>query len=182
MEIDEQGRQILRIAAGQAGWSYIAHPIEFETSKIGSLHEKLASGADRGTSSIKFYDVDDVEVTDPLNEVDIVKTVVLFKPSYDYELISGGLHQIETPNTDLRIWVVGGIIELGGAYVKEFAGGLNMKFYGANESVKTDGRAAKYMKKDIPGVAYQANQVQVIVKHEAGLKHNLKLVIEYFRV
>jgi hypothetical protein len=181
MEIDRQGRQVLRIAAGQAGWSYIAHPIELETSKIGSLYEKLASGVDRGTSTIKFYDVNNAEVTDPLNEGDIVKTVVLFKPSYDYELISGGLQQIESPNTDVRVWVIGGIIELGGAYVKEFAGGLNMRFYGANESVKTDGRASKYMTKDIPNVPYQANQVQVIIRHDAGVKHRLKLILEYFR-
>jgi hypothetical protein len=180
-DIDSQGRQISRIAAGQAGWVYLCHPIEFETSKIDSLYEKLVSGTNRGSSSVKFYDANDAEVTDAQNEANIVKTVLLIKPSYDYELISGDIQQIESPSTDMRVWVNGGIIELGGAYIKEFAGGVNMRFFGAQESLKTDGRAAKYMKKDIVGVPYQANQLQVIIKHNAGVQHKFMLLLEYFR-
>lgn len=180
-EVDTDGRQIIRAAAGKLGWTYFAHPIEFETSKIDSLYEKDRLGNSRTTSSIKFYDANDVEVVDSQNETSIIKTVVLFKPSYDYELVAGNLQQIDAPSTDVRLWVVGGLIELGGPYVKEFAGGLNMRFFGANESVKTDGRAAKYMKKDISGVPYQGNQLQVIVRHDAGYKHKLMLTLEYFR-
>lgn len=180
-EIDEQGRQVNRIAAASKGWTYLAHPIEFETAKIGSLYEKDKDGNNKNTSSIKFYDSNNTEVTDAQNEANIVKTVILFKPSYDYELIAGNLQQIDSPSTDVRLWVIGGLIELGGAYVKEFAGGLNMRYYGANESVKTDGRAAKYMRKDIPGVPYQGNQLQIIVKHNAGVQHKLMLTLEYFR-
>ena len=181
LDIDEQGRQISRVAAGQAGWVYFAHPIEFETAKIGSLYEKDKAGSNRGISTIKFYDVNDAEITDAQYEANIVKTVILFKPSYDYELISGNLQQIDAPSTDVRLWVVGGLIELGGAYVKEFAGGINMRYFGANEALKTDGRAAKYMKKDITGVPYQGNQLQIIVKHNAGIQHKLMLSLEYFR-
>lgn len=180
-EVDSEGRQIIRTAAGSKGWSYLAHPIEFETSKIGSLYEKDHTNTSRGISSVKFYDADDIEVTEVINESSIVKTVVLVKPPYDYELIAGMLQQIESPLTDVRVWVIGGIIELGGAYVKEFAGGLNMRYYASNESLKTDGRASKYMRKDILGVPYQANQIQLITRHEAGVKHKLKLILEYFR-
>lgn len=181
LDVDSEGRQINRVAAGKVGWVYLCHPIEFETSKMGSLYEKFPSGTDRSCSSVKFYDVNDVEVTDAQNEASIVKTVLLIKPSYDYELISGDIQQIESPTTDVRVWVNGGIIELGGAYVKEFAGGVNMRFFGANESLKTDGRAAKYMRKDIVGVPYQANQIQVIIKHNAGVQHKFMLLLEYFR-
>lgn len=180
-EVDDEGRQITRTAAGKAGWVYFAHPIEIETAKIGSLYEKDKSGSNRGTSTIKFYDINDAEVTDAQYETNIVKTVILFKPSYDYELIAGNLQQIDAPSTDVRIWVIGGLIELGGAYVKEFAGGVNMRYFGANEALKTDGRAAKYMKKDIAGVPYQGNQLQIIVKHNAGVQHKLMLTLEYFR-
>ena len=180
-DVDSEGRQVTRTAAGKAGWTYFAHPIEFETSKIGSLYESLHSGSSRGFSSIKFYNSSDVEVTSAENEADIVKTVILCKPSYDYELLSGTLQQIVSPSTDIRIWVIGGIIEFGNSYVKEFAGGVNMRYFDSNESLKTDGRAAKYMKKDIPGVPYQANQLQIIVKHNAGVQHKLMLTLEYFR-
>lgn len=180
-EVDTDGRQVTRTAAGKPGWSYLAHPIEFQTAKFGSVYEINSLGVSRGISSAKFYDVANVEVTDPAYESSIVKTVVLVKPGYDFELVAGTLQQITSPDSDVRIWVVGGVIELGGPYVKEFCGGLNMSFYSANESVRTDGRAAKYMKKDISGLPYQANQIQIIVRHSAGYQHRLMLTLEYFR-
>lgn len=180
-EIDTDGRQIVRSAAGKSGWTYIAHPVEFQTSKFDSIYEKNQAGIDRGVSSIKFYDASNVEITSSSDEALITKTVLLVKPGYDFELVSGQLQQIDSPSSNLRVWVVGGIIELGGAYVKEFCGGANMKFLAGNEALKTDGRAAKFMKKDIVGVPYQANQIQVIIRHDAGYQHNLMLMLEYFR-
>lgn len=56
-----------------------------------------------------------------------------------------------------------------------------MRYIGADEEVKTDGRASKYMKKDIPGVPYQANQLKLIVRHSAGTQHKLMVMIEFFR-
>jgi len=181
-EIDEQGRQITRIAAGQKGWVYFAHPIEFETSQLNSLYEKTSAEAARNICTLKFYDVNNVELTTQQDiDSSCVKTRILFKPQYDYELIAGSLQQIEAPASDVRIWVLGGIVDLGGPYVKEFAGGINMRFYGSNEAVKTDGRAAKYMAKDIAGVPFQANQLEVVVRHSVGFKHKLLLMLEYFR-
>jgi hypothetical protein len=180
-DIDAQGRQIIRTASGQSGWTYFAHPIEFQTAKFGSLYGKNYSNSDRNDITIKFYDVNNAEVTDSQYEADVVKTVVLFKPNYDYEMISGYIRQVEKPSTDVRVWVVGGLIELGGAYVKEFAGGLNLSYIGADEELRTDGRAAKYMTKTIAGVPYQANQLQMIIRHNAGVQHKIMLVLEYFR-
>jgi hypothetical protein len=181
LEVDTEGRQIIRAAAGSKGWTYFAHPIEFQTAKFSSLYEKNYNVSDRSICSIKFYDANNAEVTDSQYEADVVKTVVLFKPNYDYEMISGYIRQVERPSTDVRVWVVGGIIELGGAYVKEFAGGINLTYIGADEELRTDGRAAKYMTKDIVGVPYQANQMQIIVRHDAGVQHKIMLVLEYFR-
>jgi hypothetical protein len=180
-DVDSQGRQIIRAAAGQSGWTYFAHPIEFQTAKFNSLYEKNYSASNRSACTIKFYDANNAEVTDSQYESNVVKTVVLFKPTYDYEMISGYIRQVERPSTDVRVWVVGGIIELGGVYVKEFAGGLNLTYIGADEELRTDGRAAKYMTKDIAGVPYQANQLQIIVRHDAGVQHKIMLVLEYFR-
>lgn len=180
-EVDADGRQIIRTAAGKPGWTYMSHPVEFQTSKFNSLYEKNNVDTSRGISSLRFYDAANAEVTLPENEALITKTVMLFKPGYDFELIAGSIQQIESPLSDLRIWVVGGIIEFGGPYIKEFCGGVNMAYYGPNESLKTDGRAAKYMKKDIVGVPYQANQLQLIVRHDVGYQHKLMLVVEYFR-
>jgi hypothetical protein len=180
-EVDTDGRQIIRAAAGKPGWTYLAHPIEFQTAKLNSVYDKDKDGTDKGISSIKFYDVNNTEITAVENQSSITKTVLLFKPGYDYELVSGSVQQINTPSSDLRVWVVGGIIEYGGPYVKEFCSGVNMAFFSPEESLKTDGRAAKYMKKDTTGVPYQTNQLQVIIKHDAGYQHRLLLILEYFR-
>lgn len=181
VEIDSQGRQIIRPAAGQKGWTYLARPIEFEISKLGSLYSKNYLDQDYGDVTIKFYNASNVEVTSVENESTIVKTVVLLKPNHDYELIAGNVRQVVAPTNDVRVWVIGGIIELGGAYVKEFAAGINLKYLGADEEIKTDGRAAKYMTKDIAGVPYQGNQLQIIVRHNAGDYHKIMLMFEYFR-
>ena len=185
LEIDEQGRQVSRIAAGKKGWSYIAHPFEFETSKFSSLYSKKYDNTDRNDVTIKFYDSNNDEVTTPglsnVNEETIVKTVITWKPNYDYELIAGSVRQNAQATSDIRLWVLGGILELGSSYIKEFAGGLNLRYIGANEELKTDGRASKYMKKDITGISYQGNQIQLIVKHDAGVHHKIMLVLEYFR-
>lgn len=179
VEIDDQGRQIVRAAAGKAGWSYISHPLEFQTAKLGSVFAKKYDNTDRNDLTIKFYDINNAEVISVENESTIVKTTVLFKPNYDYELISGSIRQTIVAPSDLRVWVIGGIIELG--YVKEFVGGLNLVYVGQDEEIKTDGRAAKYMTKTVPGVPYQANQIQIIVRHEPGVQHKIMLVLEYFR-
>jgi hypothetical protein len=179
-EIDDQGRQVLRVAAASKGWTYLARSIEFETSTLGSLYSKNFLGNNNTDVSIAFYDANNNQVTEPQYESDVVTTKVVFKPNHDYEIVSGHLHQQNNPSTDVRIWVIGGIIELGQGYVKELASGLNMKYIGADEQIATDGRASKYMKKDV-GAPYHANQLQIIVRHDAGYKHKLMLVLEYFR-
>lgn len=181
LDIDTKGRQINRVAYASPGWTYLAHPIEFQTAKFSSLHNKTYLNSDRSDCTIKFYDSNDAEVTDAQYESSIVKTVVLFKPNYDYEMICGSIRQVSCPSTDVRIWVIGGIIELGGAYVKELVGGTNLAYIGADEEFKTDGRASKYMTKTIPGVPYQGNQIQFIIRHDAGVQHKIMSLLEYYR-
>lgn len=184
-DIDADERQIVRLAYAKPGWSYMAYPLEFTTAKFDSLHSKDYLGNNRSDITVKFYDSEGAEVTTPgalnVNEASIVRTEVLFKPAYDYEMVSGSIRQDTTATQDVRLWVVGGIIELGGTYVKEFAGGINLRYIGSDEEFKTDGRASKYMKKDIVGVPYQANQIKLILKHPAGLQHKLMITLEFFR-
>lgn len=180
-EIDTEGRQITRVAAGKKGWSYYALSVEFETSKLDGLYCKDISGTNISGISSKFYNAAGTELTTQETiDTDCVKTVVIIAPSYDYEVISGNIKQISAPSTNVRMYVQAGILELGGAYVKTFVDNLNLKFSGT-VPVETDGRASKYMTKDIPGVPYQANQFRFTVKHDAGLKHPLVVTIETFR-
>jgi len=182
VEVDDQKRQIIRVATAQKGWSYIAHPIEFTTAKFNSLYSKDFQNNNRNNTTVKFYNNENEEVVSIEQEASIVKTVILFKPNYDYELICGSIKQIERPTTDMRVWCIGGMVEGGASTVKEFCGGINLKFIGADEQLKTDGRSSKYMIKDIENIPYQANQIQITVLHNAGIQHGIMLLLEYYRL
>ena len=181
-EIDSDGRQIQRSAATYKGWRYLAHPIEVETSNLTGVFSEDWQGNTRTDYTIKFYDSSDNELTTQATiDTDCVKTVLTIKPDYDYDIIGGNLHQKTQPISDVRLWVVAGAVELGAAGVKEFVGGLNFSYMGADEQIQTDGRASARMNKTTTGVPFNTNQMQYIFKHDAGYKHKVMVVVEYFR-
>ena len=194
LEVDEEGRQINRTAYGKKGWTYIGHPFEFTTSKLNSVHSKDWKNADRADYILKFYKSDGTEVTTQ-SDIDTycVETRLTIKPDYDYEVIAGTVDIHTAITTDVRMWVVGGVIDSttnlpweypassGVYHAKEFAGGINFKYIGVDQKIETDGRAAKYMSKTSTGVPFNTNQFQVIIRHPVGEKHDFMLTLEYFR-
>jgi hypothetical protein len=193
VEVDSEGRQILRNAFGKKGWSYLAHPIEFTTSKLGACFSEDWQGNSRTDFVFKFYNSSGVELTAGTQaELDsnCVETRITLSPDYDYELISGKIEQHISPSVDIRMWVIGGVIDTTNNYpweyptgtfnVKEFASGINLKYMGPDQEIETDGRASKFMCKD-KGLPYNANQLQFVIKHPAGHNHDIMILMEYFR-
>ena len=184
VDTDSAGRRVSRVAATKKGWRYLAHVLEIETSKLNSVYSKDWQLQDTAGVSLKFYDANDLElVNGTQTELDTscVKTKVTISPDYDYDIIGGNLHQVTSPSEDVRLWVIAGAPELGAAGVKEFVGGLNLRFMGADEQIQTDGRASARMVKITEGVPYNTNQLQYIIRHPAGFNHKLMIVVEYFR-
>jgi hypothetical protein len=201
IEIDDEGRQVHRPAYGKKGWTYLAHPVEFETSKDGSVYSSDWQDQDRGDYTLKFYKANGTEIVDAGEYADkqahldaeCVETRITVSPNYDYEVISGKVDIHTRPTTNVRMWVIGGIIDTtntkpweypassGVFHVKEFAGGVNFKFVESNQEFETDGRASKFMCKTKTGVPYNANQFQIIMRHDAGVKQEFMLTLEYFR-
>lgn len=181
-EIDSQGRQIIRTAAGKKGWTYLGLAIELETAKASSLFCKDENDNNIAGISLKYYKSDGTEITTQ-GDLDsyCVKTVLTIAPDHDYELMGGNIHHDTVPISDVRLWVKGGILELGSNYTKTMINGINMLYLGVDDHIRTDGRASKYMTKTIAGVPYQGNQLQMIIKHDAGYKHKIMFVLEYFR-
>lgn len=185
---DPSGRNLTRVAAAEVGASYIAHPLEITTSKLAGCFSSDYTGTSRTNFSIRFYNSSNIELvagTQAELDANCVKTVVTFKPSHDYEIVGGNIHQHTTPITDSRVWVIGGMFDPNdvpvAGYVKEFVGGLNLKYMGDQESIETDGRASKYMKHTTTGAPYPTNVLQFIVRHNVGLQRDVMFVIEYFR-
>ena len=184
VEIDDDGRQVTRTAATYKGWRYLAHVLEMETATLNGVFSSDWQGTSRSDFTIKYYDNTDTELvagTQAELDANCVKTVVTIKPSYDYDIVGGNVHQHTTPTENVRMWVVAGATELGALGVREFVGGLNMKFMGINEQIETDGRASARMNHTTTGVPFQTNQLQYIITHPVGYQHELMIVVEYFR-
>lgn len=176
---DTNGRIMVRPTAAAAGWVFSLIPIEFSTAKLNSLHAKKPDGTSRAGISYKIYDANDAEITDAQNEGNAVKTVIDFEPPHDYEIIGGYVQQKVTPTTDMRMWVVA-VPDVPEAYggSKEMVGGVNLKFIDPTDKVNADGRVAKYMAYN---ATYHTNKLRLIVKHDAGIQHDLLLILEMFR-
>lgn len=182
LDIDAEGRQVTRQAAAKSGWTILIHNIEMETSNLSGLYSKDYLGNDSNGLSTKFYDVNNAELTTQGSiDTDCVRTELIFKPNYDYEILGGNVFHVEEPATDVRLWCIGGMLEGGAAYVKEMIRGINFRYIAVGDHIKVDGRTTKYMRKDTVGAPYQTNQLKFIVKHNAGLKFKISIAIEYFR-
>lgn len=182
-DVDNQGRKVMRVAAGKAGWTFSSIPIEFTTSNSTGLYAKLVDGTNRSGVNIKFYNNSDQEITNygllDINLNACTKTVIEFEPPYDYEIIGGSVQQLMQPSTDVRLWVIAvpDISENNGGS-KEMIGGINLKFIDPTDKVEADGRASKLMTFN---ATYHTNKLRLIIKHNAGVKHDLLLVLEMFR-
>lgn len=177
---DTDGRAINKIAAARPGWTYLLLPIEVTTAKLGSLDSKLVDGTNRPGITLKFYNASNEEVTDAQYENTIVKTILDFEPAFDYEIVGGYIQQLTRPTTDVHLWVIG-VPDISEAYggSKEMVGGIDLRFVDPADKVQTDGRASKYM---TYSAAYHTNKLRLVLKHNAGLQHDIMICFEIFRL
>jgi hypothetical protein len=177
--LDTDGAVILRPKAAKAGWTYFLCPIEFTTSKLASVVSKQADNTDRSGITYKIYNSSNVEITDSADEATATKTVVDFEPSYDYEVIGGQIQQHTKPTSDIRVWVIG-VPDISEAYggSKEMVGGVNLKYIDPTDKVSADGRVTKYLAYN---ATYHTNKLRLIIRHDAGIQHDLLLVLEMFK-
>lgn len=186
------------------GWLQQLFEIEFETSKLNSIHEKDIDNADIGWSSLKFYKlVSDVETEwTPTDQADLdsncVRTDFIWEPDVDYQILSGQMAQIVTPSEDFYVWGVGIDLDAlyGGPQVVFAEGGINMAYVGAHTAVGLDGKGAPFLYTDkvksgvdadgnptytVLGTGKGTNRMRFICRHSAGFKHRLQPIFEIFR-
>lgn len=183
VEIDDEGRQTVRRATAKKGWHYSAITAEVKTSTV-DTYNKDPDGNDLGWVDIKLYDSNDIEITDPLNFSNTVKTVVTITPGHDIEVIEGDVYHHTRPTENIRLWTLAGIAALGAAGTKVFVNGLNLRFMSPDDHIESDGRSSKFMNQytDIPGIGtLPSNQFQFILKHPAGYEHELMILLETYK-
>lgn len=177
---DSDGSPLQRVKISTTGWHYQLHGLEFKTSQLNSIISKKVDGTDFGFTTIKCYDSDNNELITQLDcDIQSVKTVIDWEPTYDYEIVGGTFRQSTIPASDIRMWVVGvpDIPESSGGS-KAFATNLNIKFIGLEESVSVDGRTPKYLTYNS---TFHTNKLRIILKHVAGFKHDMHFMFELFK-
>lgn len=184
-EKDTDGAQIVRPKAAKKGWSFWAVPVEITTSTLlGSLVCSLSDGTPIPWVNCKIYKPDDSEILTAglanINLLACTKTVIDFEPTFDYELIGGALRITSNPGQDVRLWIVGAP-DIPAAYggSKEFASGINLKFFAPNNSFDIDGRVTKYITYD---PVTHSGKIRIILRHPAGTAVNMQLVFHLYRL
>lgn len=186
MLYDSAGRPISRSSFAPTGWHYQAHSVQFEVNKLGSLYNKDDLGNDLGFCEIKIYDDEDNEcVTQGSADTDGVKTIVTWKPDFDFAVISGNIRQLTKETVDSYLYVNGKIYTgLPAPYdylkVPFVQGGINLNYIGADEPLKTDGRSAKLIK------GSNTDYFEIICNYDADLltnnnRHKMSVIFEIFK-
>jgi len=186
-DLDSTGREIVRYAATIKGWHYQAHSVQFEVNKIGSIYNKDADGNDLGYSEIKIYDAQGTECTTQLSaDTNGVKTVVTWKPDFDFEIISGNVRQATKETVDSYIHVrlqsaTGLPVPYNWFTVPFTQGGINLTYIGADEPLKTDGRASKLVKAGTNG-----DYFEIIANYDANVltnenRHKMSIIFEIYK-
>lgn len=183
-QYDSDGAAIVRQKAAKKGWTYGAVPVEFQTSRLSdTLYSKTHDDVSRSWITMKAYNASDVEVTTPgianVNYATIVKTVIDFEPTYDYEIIGGFIRTINDINQDIRLWIIA-VPDVPAQYggSKEMVGGLNLNYMKPENIYFVDGRVTKLL-------AYNAtnhtNKLRFILKYPAGAFESISINIELYK-
>lgn len=174
---DSDGASYARLKLATIGSKAMLDSMEIETSKLDGLYYKNHDLTEVGFVVVKFYDINDVELTTQ-EELDsaCVKTVVDYEPTNNFEIIGGKGVIMEIPTTDVRVWVIGApdIPAQQGGSVPFLRGGLNMRFH---KEFHHDGRVPKFMSYN---PLYHTNKFRFIFRHEAGSKHRFQIELEIF--
>lgn len=183
---DITGREIVRTAATIKGWHYQFHCVQFEVNKLNSIYNKDADNIDLGFAELKVYDNQGQECTTQLSaDTNGVKTIVTWKPNYDFEIVAGNIRQVSKETVDsyvhVRAKVATGLQAPNNWLTVPFtAGGINLKYIGADETLKTDGRASKLLK------GSNGDYFEIIINYEADLltnanRHEMSIVFEIYK-
>ena len=159
------------------GWKQQIFELEFETSKLNSIHEKDENNNDIGWSSLKFYDSSNVELTTQAAiDTSCVKTVHDWSPTIDFMIKGGFLAQISSPSSDVYVWTIA-VPDL--APVVFAQGGINLAYLDAKSRTGLDGVAGSILKYNdpVPGT----NVIRTVVRHPAGFKHRIQCIFDMFR-
>lgn len=175
---------IMRPKVVKPGYTYDQRVITFTTSSLDEPISERYNGADWGDISMKFFDVNGVELTNPTQanlDSQCVFTHLYFEPSYNYDLFGGEICALTTPlgyedNPECRVWIVGVPFFAHPVGEIEMIGGRTLRSQGT--TINVDGRSGKNMVAD---PIYHTNELLTCIKTGSpGQNFKIELIIEHF--
>lgn len=184
--MDSNGVYLSRTKIAPSGWHYQAHSVEFEVNKLGSIYNKDYEGNDLGFADLKVYNSSGTELTTQGSaDTGGVRTVVTWKPDFDFEIVSGNVRQITRETVDSYLYVnarvATGLAAPNDWLVVPFVqGGVNLQYIGADEPLKTDGRTPKLFN------GTNGDYFELVVNYEADLltnanRHRMSIIFEIYK-
>lgn len=182
----ETGGAIFSPKYAPTGWTQQMFETEFKTSTPNSIHEKDWTNTDIGWTSLKFYDANETELTDP-SDIDTLttRTDMEWMPTIDYMIKGGMIGQIESPTQPVYVWVLAAVLSPanGGPQACFSEGGINMEYQDARTKTGLDGVSGTILYYTHPqlGSGAGTNKLVFVVRHPAGYKHRLQAIFDIFR-
>lgn len=182
---DVDGAMITRNKAAQKGWTFCSLSFEFSTARLSdSLYSKNYDGTNRDFITLKAYDENDNEVTEPgalgVNYTTICKTIIDFEPPYDYEIIGGDLRTLSEISSDMRLWIIAVPdipANMGGS--KVMGGGINLRYLAPGNVWSVDGRVSKYA---VYHPVLHTNKIRILLKYPPGVAENLQVIVQIYKL
>jgi hypothetical protein len=177
---DVDNTNLSRTKITKTGWHFQLHGMEMTTGLLNGVYNKDKNGNDLGFAVIKFYDINDLELTTQVNiDASCVKTVITWEPTEDIEVIGGILEQAAAPNTNVRMWItaIPDVPLVYGGNVPFTNGGINLRYL--PNTLDLDGKTPKELKYDNVN---HTNKFEITLKHDAGVQHTLLLLFKLFRL
>lgn len=173
---DSDGSTLQRTKVTETGWQYQLLSFEIETSTENAVYAFDPDGNALSGFTYKMYDSQNQITNDPLL---CVKTIVDFEPTYDYELIGGGMYQKSQPSGNMYYSVIG-VPDIPAQYggSKVFVNSIDTTFIPLNAELKADGRASKKLTYN-PNL--HTNKLRIVIRHDAGIKHKMLQLFEIFK-
>ena len=177
--VDSDGAPITKQKIVPEGWAYQLRGFDIELGQLNGLTSLDAFGVAKTDVEIKHYDAQDVEITQQIDMVNAVKSVLVFEPPTDYAIVGGIVYQDVDPASDIRLGVVAApyVPKAYGGSV-EFGAGINLKHVGHTGSVSMDGRNPKILTYDATN---HTSMLHVNLKYAATTTHTFHLLFELFQ-
>jgi hypothetical protein len=182
---DADGAKIQRPKAAKAGFAFQFHTTEFTTAGMTSSYSGYRNEAlnpitrqrtDLGFTTIKFYDENGTQLTEPPQMTNAVWTVVDWETNHDMEIVGSVLLQRAAPDQPVILWshLAPGIVNY-----PFMQGGLDLSIMPADHVIDMDGKVSKYLSATLPIPG--CNKIRLTLFHPAGYQYTGQVAFMFYK-